>query len=98
MNWKDVSSYSKGDTDRSPRTVQLDVAGLRVVVTRHIYHAPEDWVLNCEPWFSQRKVGDGTLEDAKETALYLVRARLAGAVSALTPNAALTGSPSASPG
>lgn len=86
MNWKDISSRSQGDKDRSPRTVQLEVGGLRIVVTRHVHHAPDDWVLNCEPWFRERKVGDGSLEDAKETALYLVRDRLADAVASLTPN------------
>lgn len=87
MKWKDISSYSQGDREKKPRTVRLDVAGLKIVITRHIHNAPDDWVLNCEPWFNGRKVGDGALEDAKETALYLVRDRLAEATAALVPNA-----------
>lgn len=88
MQWKDISTYKRGDKTREIRTVQLEVAsGLRLVVTRHIHYAPDEWVLNCEPWFSNFVVGNGTLAEAKEAAVHLVRERLAMAQAALAPKA-----------
>jgi hypothetical protein len=88
MQWKDISSHSQRDTDRTPKTWALNVAGLKVVVTRHIHHAPTDWVLTCEPWFEQKVISNGTADEAKDAALVAIRSKLAAGLDALmTPNA-----------
>ncbi|WP_341744698.1 hypothetical protein [Azonexus hydrophilus] len=74
--WKDVSSYSQDDKVREPRTFELRVAGTRLVVTRHIHHAPDAWVLNFSPFVEGLEVGRGTAEEAKGAALEVVRAKL----------------------
>lgn len=83
MNWKDISSYSRYDEAREPVTFTLQLNGLKLVVTRHIHHAPDAWVLTCQPWFEQREVSKGTADEAKATALTLVRSKLAEATDAL---------------
>lgn len=87
MQWKDISSHSQRDIDRTPKTFALNVAGLKLVVTRHIHHAPTDWVLKCAPWFEQKVISNGSADDAKNAALSAVRSKLAAALDAFTSNA-----------
>jgi hypothetical protein len=47
LKWKDATNYSRGDTERIPQTWEADLGGDRVVVTRHIHHAPTDWVVHA---------------------------------------------------
>lgn len=84
MNWKDTSSYSQSNKVREPVTFTLLVASLKIVVTRHIHHAPDAWVLTCQPWFEQREVGNGTADEAKAVALTLVRSKIAEAANAMS--------------
>jgi len=50
--WKDITSYSQGDTNRTPGSWEMSVGSLRIVVTRHIDHDPTDWLLD----FSDRRL------------------------------------------
>lgn len=86
MDWKDTSSFSQGDKVRIPATFTLLAGGLKVVVTRHIHAEPDEWVLNCEPWFRHTIVGKGSADEAKSAALALVRNKLRSTLVALTPN------------
>ncbi len=76
LKWKDVSSFSQGDKARVPCTFELRVAGAKLVVTRHIHHAPDVWLLNFPPFFEGFEIGRGTAEEAKSKALEVVRAKL----------------------
>ena len=91
MQWKDISSYSQRDTDRTPKTWALKAAGLKIVVTRHIHHAPDAWVLSCEPFCGGIEIGTGTADEAKAAAVEIVRMNLEQCIAALTPNAGVTG-------
>jgi hypothetical protein len=45
--WKDVTSYSRNDKERTPTTFEVKEGPLRIVITcGHIYHRPE-WVMHC---------------------------------------------------
>lgn len=52
LQWKDISSYSKGDKERVPTAWELQLSRrVRIVVVRgHIYR-PDSWVFHCDPWF-----------------------------------------------
>jgi hypothetical protein len=96
MQWKDISSFSQSDKVREPKTFMAKVGRLSIVVTRHIHHPPDVWVLTCEPWLSQFVIGTGTADEAMELAVITVREKLAETIDALVPNAIeLTGSPQA---
>ncbi|MBS1199190.1 MAG: hypothetical protein H6R18_2975 [Proteobacteria bacterium] len=86
MEWKDKSSFSQGDKVRTPKSFEARAGSLRITVTRHIHHDPADWVLICEPWFSQTVISTGTADEAKEAAVIAVRKKLAETLAALTPN------------
>lgn len=70
--WKDISTYSRSDTDRTPRTWQCHAGGLNIAVTRHI-HYPGDWLLQCVPWFDNYVLKSKDIDAAKAEALALVR-------------------------
>lgn len=84
MKWKDISNYSRGGNVREPVTFALQLRSLKLVVTRHIHHAPDAWVLTCPPWFEQHEVSKGTSDEAKAIALTLVRSKLTEATDALS--------------
>lgn len=84
--WRDVSG---SDAEGVPlgRTFELQVAWLRITVTRHVYLDKDQWGLSCHeialgsafPVVLQSR----DIEDAKREALGLVRAKLFTAVDAL---------------
>lgn len=84
--WTDVTAYSQGERDKVPRTWELRVAGVRIVVTRHIYVRADQWVVTCEPWFNAMPIEETDIEVAKRIAEDLVRSRLVEA-AALLPTA-----------
>lgn len=85
MHWKDITSYSQGEKDRTPRSFVVNVGGLRIVVTRHIYAKKDEWVLNCSPWFDLFVVGTGSADVAKAAAIIAVRKKLTEALNCLAP-------------
>jgi hypothetical protein len=84
MEWKDVTSYSRGQ-DRVPTAWETRAGELRIVVTRKHIHAPGNWVMHCEPWFNTRPIGPDTLpnEDAQSKAEEMLRAKIAETARAL---------------
>jgi hypothetical protein len=84
MDWKDVTSYSRGE-ERVPSAWEAKADELRIVVTRKHIHAPGHWVMHCEPWFTTRPIGPDMLsnEDAQSKAEEMVRAKVAATARAL---------------
>jgi hypothetical protein len=72
MNWKNITSYSRGDNERIPRTWELSIDPVRIVITRHIHHAPDVWVLLCSPFCNQYEISNGTADEAKDAAVKYV--------------------------
>jgi hypothetical protein len=84
--WQDVSSYSRDDTDRTPRSMQRKVGStIRLTVTRHIHYAPDAWVSNCEPFWTQRELAAKELPAAQAEAEQMLRDALTEALDALQP-------------
>ena len=70
MTWKDVSSYSRDEKDRTPKSWQWKANGTHLVVTHHI-HYPGEWVMTFEPFIRMKvigKIGDD-IEEIKKDAL-----------------------------
>ncbi len=77
--WKDISSYSKSDTDREPNTFELRRGTVRIVIVRdHIAFRGTGvvWVMRCDPWFNTHALKATDLPDAKAEALSLVAAKV----------------------
>ena len=55
--WKDATSYRKGETDKEPTTWTLRLDGVYVAITKsHIYYKGT-WIMSFEPWFKHMEVG-----------------------------------------
>jgi hypothetical protein len=71
--WKDITSYSKGDIERKPRSWQLRMpGGLRLVIVWNHRDYPGEWICHLHPWFKEVRLNIEVyenLEAAKEAAL-----------------------------
>ena len=47
IEWKDVSSYSRGDEQKIPNDWQLITRSLRINVHRHKDYDSDMWLLSC---------------------------------------------------
>ena len=70
--WKDISSYSQREKDRTPKTWQFISNGVLLVVTRHIHLSPDVWAARCEPSVSLVELKSKDIDDAKKEAVSLV--------------------------
>lgn len=74
--WKDVTSYSRGDTARVPKTWAIHSDGLRICVTR-MHGVDDTWFMHCrEINVSEHQLDATDLEDARTEAIMFVRSRL----------------------
>ena len=73
LQWNNTTSYSQNEKDRTPRTWQMDVCGIRICVTRRF--GLQGWYLICEPWHSQRLLKSTDVDDAKTEAMELIGRR-----------------------
>lgn len=81
--WKDVSSFSKNDKVRTPRTFELAFGAFRLVVTRHIHYADNVWLAKCDGLFSERELRSVLAGDAKQEATKLAVLKLKEALEEL---------------
>jgi hypothetical protein len=72
MNWKNISSFSRDDTDRTPNAWEAHAGGLRIVVHRHIHFPKDVWLLSTTPFFDRKQLTSKSIEEAKEEAVKLV--------------------------
>jgi len=69
MEWKDETSYGRGERGKvEPRTWATYVGRVRIVVTKHLRHGDE-WVSHCHPLYNKVPLGTTSLEIAKIVAL-----------------------------
>lgn len=74
LNWKDVTSYRRGDIERVPRTWELKLEELKykVIVTRHINYE-NTWLLTFrEANIELRDLETDDVEEAKNKAIEIV--------------------------
>jgi hypothetical protein len=76
--WKDGTSYSRGQEDRTPSTWNCETKSLSITVTRHSWFEKDDWILHCyKIGIERHKLSSKDLELAKAEALDIVRKTLA---------------------
>lgn len=83
MQWKDETSYSRGDKERVPTTFAAQCGPMKLVVTSSHIHFPGRWVAHCHPLFATKPLDAATKEDAQAQAVLLAREWLSVASSAL---------------
>jgi hypothetical protein len=83
MQWKDVTTFSQVEKDRTPQTWVAMAGDFRIVVTRHRDYPPEKWILQCAPFFDIKELAPTDIELAKASALDLVKGRLSTAMNAI---------------
>lgn len=83
MQWKNTTTYSQGEKDRTPRTYEARAGVIRIVVTRHIHFDASAWVLSAHPFFDLHELASSEVEDAKREAMKLVRGALSNAMNQL---------------
>ena len=75
IEWKDETGYSRNERGRGkPRTWATRIGRVRLVVTRHIHAAEDEWTTVVTPdiFGGRKSLGTVPLEDAKATALRLL--------------------------
>lgn len=72
--WKDATSYQRGDKERIPTAYELKLTGLRIYITcAHIHHEP-DWIMHCRVLnIDTRPLAANSLAGAKAEAIYEVK-------------------------
>lgn len=67
--WKDITSYSRGQIEREPQTWEIrdKKYSVRVIVTR--LHGCVGWYLSCEPFFERQQLHSADEFGAKQEAL-----------------------------
>jgi hypothetical protein len=86
MEWTDTTSRRRDEPrDAEARTWEMRVGWLRIIVTRDIYHADDEWVLKCHPIDVEESLGRVGIDAAKAEALDRVYSRMAAVTQALWP-------------
>lgn len=83
MEWKDATSYIRGQVDRTPDTFSAQCGPMRLVVTSgHIYY-PGKWVAHAFPLFENKTLTATTREEAQDEVVQMVRDWLSAAAAGL---------------
>jgi hypothetical protein len=93
--WKDATSYQRGDRERKPTTFEICDGPLRLVVLSGHIHYPGKWVFHCfDLGFDTHLLAEAkTVDEAKRLAIHLVSERLQDMIAALTRISLHTPSP-----
>lgn len=84
MEWKDTTSYSRGDKEREPKTFSATCGPLKLTVTKgHIYY-PGKWVAHAYPLFDTHPLDVETLGQAQDAVVQMARKWLEAASAALS--------------
>lgn len=67
--YKDITTYSRGDKDRTPRVLENETNGIKFTVHKHIYYGDE-WLLTCrELGVEHLRLNTNDMEKAKENGI-----------------------------
>ena len=72
MNWKDTSSYSRGDIEQLPTSWCAMIGRLRINVHRYIGYSKDQWLLTCAPFFDKQVLQSKDSDNAKIEALMML--------------------------
>lgn len=73
--WEDITSYSRGDEKRKPKTFEIRFGHFRTVLHWNTRWEPKEWLLSVYGMFEQESIGVKNYEDillAQEKALLFV--------------------------
>lgn len=74
--WKDATSWSQRDSKEAratPGTWEANVGSFRLVVTRHIHHSPDAWIMKIYPFGTICVAKSKDIDAAKAEAIRLLR-------------------------
>lgn len=74
--WKDITTFSRGDKERTPRTYEIILGAVVLTVTRWIHGDPGRWYLDCSLLVGRRELQSIDIEGAKREAMLLLKALL----------------------
>lgn len=83
MEWKDTTSYSRGQVDRTPTTFAAQCGPMRLVVTSGHIHYPGKWVAHGFPLFENKALAAKTREEAQAEAVQMAHDWLSAAAAGL---------------
>lgn len=83
QQWKDVTSYSRGCTERTPTSFQYKCGEIRLDVTCGHIHYRGQWIGHAYPLFKERVLSAKTREEAQEELVAIVRKWLTDAMTAI---------------
>jgi hypothetical protein len=78
-SWKNTSSFSQNEKDRTPNewTLKIPAAGLSICVHRHIHYPPDQWMFSCNRLdISCKLLASKSIDDAKAEAVEIVEETL----------------------
>jgi hypothetical protein len=81
--WKDVSSFSRNDTERTSKTFEIRLNNFVLIVTRHIHYPADAWVGRCHELSFQKQLGSMQIEEAKTELVDRIKEILKAEISAL---------------
>jgi len=84
MKWKNESSFSQAEKDKTPNCWVAKAGRFKLTVHRHIHYPPTTWLLSCdgvrlECW----ELSATNIKEAKREAIEIVRKRLIEAIEAM---------------
>nr|WP_317283203.1 hypothetical protein [uncultured Sellimonas sp.] len=80
---KDISIHPKGDKERKPNVIEVEVGRIKYKVHRHIYY-PGTWLLSCrELGIEQENMKTDDLEEALHNARVYMMGALDGFIDKL---------------
>ena len=78
LQWKDITSYQRGDKECKPTTFEIEHGNLRICVVFGHLLRPGEWVCHCQVlgMDTEHLPGVKNAEEAKAAAIELVQANL----------------------
>lgn len=77
LEWKDVTSYSKGDTVRKPRVMECEITpGIKIRVHKHIAWEETLLLSSTDLDFDHLELGTSDFDEAKRRALSFAYERI----------------------
>jgi len=86
LNWENISTYSKGDKERTPKSWRLKVGDFYILIHRHIHYPKDMWLLSSEPFFDKYEMPNKDIDECKMLAVDLVKTKLLQSLSHLQHN------------
>jgi len=83
MGWKDITTFSRGQADRTPTTFEKRCGPMRLVVTSGHVHYPGRWVAHGFPLFENKPLKAATREEAQAEATQMAHDWLSAAAAGL---------------